>query len=130
MSEHPNATRIRDLAAAFQRGDLAAVVGAYAEDSVYRVPGDNEVSGNYAKSELTDFFVKLGTLTEGTFTIEVDDILGDDEHAVMFWRGSMDRNGKHLDADGGMAFKLNADGLISESWFLYSDQRAYDAFFK
>jgi ketosteroid isomerase-like protein len=130
MSEHPNAIRIRELAAAFQRGDLAAVVDAYADDSVYRVPGDNLVAGNYQKHELGDFFAKLGEMTGGTFKIEVDDVLGDDDHAVMFWSLTADRNGRHLDTDGGMAFKINPDGKIAESWFLYSDQREYDAFYR
>ena len=28
-----------------------------------------------------------------------------------------------------MAFRIDADGKYSESWFLYDDQRAYDAFY-
>ena len=47
----------------------------------------------------------------------------------MFWRVTADRNGKSLDATGAMAFKVNAEGRYSESWFLYNDQRAYDAFY-
>ncbi|MGN6721383.1 MAG: nuclear transport factor 2 family protein [Marmoricola sp.] len=129
MTEHPNATRVRDLAAAFQRGDLAAVVDAYAEGGVYRVPGENSISGNYDKSQLAQFFIGLAEMTGGTFRIEVEDILGNDTHAVMFWRGSMSRGDQHLDADGGMAFRFDDDGKIAESWFLYSDQRAYDSFY-
>lgn len=127
---HPNEQKVRDLATAFQAGDLDAVVGGYSEDCIYRVGGNNLVSGTYVgHQQLRDFFIHLGQVTEGTMRFELEDALGDDDHAVMFWKLTADRQGKHLDAEGGMAFKVDADGKFSESWFLYSDQRAYDAFY-
>ncbi len=34
-------------------------------------------------------------------------------------------------ASGGIvAFKVNDQGKFTETWFLYSDQRAYDEFFR
>ena len=130
MSEHPNAAKVRELAAAFQTGDLDAVVGAYSDDCIYRVGGENLVSGTYVgHQQLKDFFIKLGEVTEGSMKLELEDTLADDHHAVMFWRLTAERQGKTLDANGGMAFKINDQGKFSESWFLYSDQREYDAFY-
>jgi ketosteroid isomerase-like protein len=130
MSEHPNATKLKEVVAAFQGGDLDALINAYAADAIYRVAGDNVVSGSYqGHAAIRDFFIHLGQVTEGTMRLEMQDMLADDDHAVMFWRVTAERDGNSLDATGAMAFKIDADGKISESWFLYSDQRAYDAFY-
>jgi ketosteroid isomerase-like protein len=130
MSEHPNIAKLNAFIAAIQGGNLDAVLDAYAEDGIYRVAGDNVVSGSYQGREaIRDFFIHLMQVTEGTMRLQVQDTLADDEHAVMFWRVTAERHGNALDATGAMAFKVNADGQYSESWFLYNDQRAYDAFY-
>ena len=130
MSEHPNATRLREVAAKLQGGDLEAFLDAYAEDGIYRVAGDNIVSGTFQGHDaIRDFFVHLMTVTEGSMRLTVGDVLADDRHAVMFWDLSVERQGKSLDASGAMAFRINPDGKYSESWFLYNDQRAYEAFY-
>jgi ketosteroid isomerase-like protein len=131
MSEHPNAELIRTLADAFIAGDLQTVVNAYADDGVYRVPGKNLVSGNYrGHKEIFDFFVHLGTVTGGTIKLSVDDVIGTDGYAVMFWRLAAERGEKSIDAKGAMAFKVDdATRKVTESWFMYSDQREYDWFY-
>jgi ketosteroid isomerase-like protein len=130
MSEHPNATRLREVAAKLQGGDLEAFLDAYAEDGVYRVAGDNIVSGSFRGHDaIRDFFIHLMTVTEGSMKLEVKDVLADDGHAVLFWDLTVERQGKSLGASGAMAFRIDDDGKYSESWFLYDDQRAYDAFY-
>ena len=129
MTEHPNAARLRDIVARFQGGDLDALVSAYTPDATYRVAGDNIISGAYTGHEaIRDFFVNLMTITD-RFDLELRDILADDEHAVMFWGVVAERQGHTLEAKGAMAFRIGPDGRYPESWFLYNDQRAYDAFY-
>lgn len=130
MSEHPNATRVRDLVDKIMAGDLEGALDAYSEQAIYRVGGNNLVSGSYrGRQEMRDFFIRLGEITEGTMRVGVEDVVADDNHAVMFWALTADRKGKHLDARGAMAFKIDDAGKFTESWFLYNDQVAYDAFF-
>lgn len=131
MSEHRNAALVRDLADSFMRGDLDALVAGYADDGIYRVGGRNLVSGSYVGHQaIRDFFIRLAEITGGSMRLELVDAIGTDNHAVMFWRLAAERNGKSLDAEGAMAFKIDDDaGKIAESWFLYSDQRQYDDFY-
>ena len=130
MSEHASVTKVREVVDAFMRGDLEAVLDRMADDAVYRVPGKNMVSGNYrGRQEIRDFFIRLAEVTGGTMRLGLQDIMGDDHHVVMFWTLYAERNGKSLDAHGAMPFKLDDDGKITESWFLYSDQAAYDDFY-
>jgi uncharacterized protein len=130
VSEHPNATLVRTLMGAVQAGDLPTALGTYTDDAVYRVPGNNLVSGNYQGREaISGFFYKLMELTGGSMRLIMDDVVGAEGHAVMFWHGTAERGGRTLDSNGIMAFKVNDAGQFTESWFLYNDQHAYDEFY-
>ncbi len=112
-------------------GDLDGALDTYTDDAVYRVPGDNLVSGDYrGRDEIEAFFYKLAEVTGGSMRLALTDVIGDEGHAVMFWTGTAERNGKTLDSNGIMAFKVNDEGKFTESWFLYNDQHAYDEFYR
>ncbi|MEA2843566.1 MAG: uncharacterized protein QOJ69_1237 [Actinomycetota bacterium] len=130
--EHPNATLVRTLFDALVAGDTEVALGCYAEDGVYRVSGNNLVSGNYrGRAAILSHHIKLMELTGGTMRLTFDDLIAEDAHAVLFWHVTAQRAGssKSLHANGIMAFKIDDQGKFSESWFLYNNQRAYDDFF-
>ena len=103
----------------------------FSEDTVYHVPGDNIISGDYhGRKELADFFIRLGELTEGSFKVEADEVLADDDYAALFWRTWASRGDRTLEGVGAMGFKFDTNGQFSESWFLYNDQDAYNAFYR
>ena len=62
--------------------------------------------------------------------LAVHDVIGDDDDAVSFGHMTAEREGKSLASDGIVAFKISDQGKFTELWFLYSDQRAYDEFFR
>lgn len=127
---HENVALVRDFFDASARGDLEAVLDAFAEDGVYRVSGSNSLSGTYrGREEIRDVLVKLGTLTGGTVRVTIDDVIGADSHAVMFGRMTAERGSKSLSTHGILAFKVD-QGKFTETWFLLNDQRAYDEFFR
>ena len=129
-TEHPNASIIHGLIDAFQTGDFERFMDGFADDAVFRVAGDNIVSGTYrGTQELRDYFIRLGQVTGGSMKIDVDEVLAGDNHAVMFIHVTTDRKGMHLEAECAEAFRINDAGKITESWFLYEDQKAYDAFY-
>lgn len=132
VQEHPNATLVRTLFDALVAGDTEAALGCYAEDGVYRVSGNNLVSGNYrGRAAILSHHIKLAELTGGTMRLTFEDLIAEEGHAVLFWRLTAERTGssKSLKANGIMAFKIDSLGKFSESWFLYNDQRAYNDFF-
>ena len=129
-TEHPNAQVIHGLIDAFLTGDFERFMDGFTEDAVFRVAGDNIISGEYrSKPVIRDYFIRLGQVTGGSMRIDVDEVLAGDQHAVMFIHVTTDRKGMHLEAECAEAFRLNDDGKITESWFLYEDQAAYDAFY-
>ena len=126
---HGNVALVRDFFDAFARGDLGRVLDAFAEDGVYRVSGNNALSGSYrGREEIRDSLVKLGTLTGGSVRLTIDDIVGGDGHAVMFGLLTAERGSKSFSSHGLVAFKVD-HGKFTETWFLLNDQRAYDEFF-
>ena len=47
-----------------------------ADDAVFRVAGDNIVSGTYRGTQgLRDYFIRLGQVTGGSMKIDVDELL-------------------------------------------------------
>lgn len=129
-TEHDNVRVINGLIDAFRNGDFEAFMDGFADDAVFRVAGDNIISGTYrGKQVIRDYFIRLGQVTGGSMRIDVDEVLAGDHHAVMFIHVTTDRKGMHLDAECAEAFRINDAGKITESWFLYEDQKAYDAFY-
>src|SRR5919108_4788042 len=83
MAEHPDAERIRRAFAAFARGDMATMTELIAEDTVWHIPGRGPLSGDHrGRDTVFELFSRLVQGSEGTFTQELHDALGSDEHAV------------------------------------------------
>ena len=76
-----NADLLRTAYEAFARGDVAAVFAVFAEDIAFHAPGHSPISGDYTgHEEVGGFFGALGERSDGTFRVEVQDVLesGDD----------------------------------------------------
>jgi ketosteroid isomerase-like protein len=80
---HKNEETLRSLYDAFGRGDVGTVMGFWTDDIEFHISGRAPVSGEYrGKDEVLGFIGKLMELSQGTFRIEVLDILANDEHGV------------------------------------------------
>ena len=55
-------------------------------------------------------------------------ILASDDYVMVFFHAISERDGKTLDVVLAMAIKVDADGKLTEVWFLANEQAAYDAF--
>lgn len=59
----------------------------------------------------------------------MNEVLADHTHAVMYRTLKASRpDGRELDASGAMAFKLDPEGKVAESWFPHRDQPGYNTF--
>ena len=59
---------------------------------------------------------------------DVESVLASDDHVMVFFHATSQRDGKTLDVILAMAIKVDADGKLTEIWFLANEQAAYDAF--
>jgi ketosteroid isomerase-like protein len=128
QSDHPNLDLMRRGYAAYSNGDMDTINQLFADDVVWHVAGRNPLSGDYTgKEAVFGFFGRLQELSDGTSTIEVHDLLADDEHGVAIVSESATRNGRTLEARTTHVLHLK-DGKVTEFWDAHVDQYAADEF--
>jgi uncharacterized protein len=128
MAEQPNVELVRRGYEAFGKGDMQTVDELFADDIVWH----NGVTGPFAgdlesKKEVFEFFGKLAEMSNGTFAIEIHDVVGGDEHVVVLNTAHATRNGRSLDAQGADVWHVRG-GKAVEFWHLDTDAGASEAF--
>jgi ketosteroid isomerase-like protein len=125
---HPNEALTREALAAFQRGDMDAIQAYLAPNIVWHVPGRGQLAGDFTGvGEVLGFFGKTMELSNGTFRLEVHDVLANDEHAAVLSTITAEREGRSLHSNGVQILHIQ-DGRAVESWLHPDDQYAVDEF--
>lgn len=129
MSEHPDAARAREGFERFVQGDLPALLGLFADDAVWHVPGASAMSGSYrGRDEIISFLRRTAELTGGTYRVELLWTVADDEHLVAVYRARGERpDGRALDIEQALLVDL-AEGRWRTIRAQPLDQAAFDAF--
>lgn len=129
MREHPNATVVRGLFAAFRSGDLDTIRSVIPADAVWHFPGrTGRLAGVHrGRDAIVQFLLQVVQLTGGSFHVELIDVLANDTHAVALFRGHGERAGRTLDNPTCLRMRL-ANGTITELWEFVWDLYAVDAF--
>ena len=127
MTEHPNACAVRRGFEAYNSGRLD-VLGEYsADDVILHFAGNNAMSGTYQGRDAVMDALARARRGGGTHS-DVESVLASDDHVIVFFHLTHERDGKILDVVQAMPMKVNAEGKISEAWFLANDQRGFDQF--
>ena len=115
MHEHPHETMIRRLFQAFRSGDLATVRDSMADDVTWRFPGRRgALAGTHRGWEgIQNFLVQVATLTDGTFHVELQEVLANDRQVVALFHGSGRRDTRVLDNPTALRIRIR-DGKIVE----------------
>ncbi|GAB2752271.1 nuclear transport factor 2 family protein [Streptomyces bullii] len=114
MAEHPHATLVRKGYEAFQRGDMDTLRGLMTGDCTQHVPGSHQLSGDFKgiDSIIEGYYGRLYSETNGAFQVELRNVFVDGRgHAVSVHRVTADRGGKHIDAMGGIVFRIVGDKM-------------------
>lgn len=130
MSEHPVATLVRDFHDRQNRfyagGDQTPAAALLADDVAWHVPGRSAIAGDYrGRDEVLRYFTARRELAQATFRITVRDVLAEDDRAVLFAGGHVQRNGRTSEWETASVFRIAA-GKIAECWVLPYDQYAFD----
>jgi uncharacterized protein len=124
-----NAALIREGYEAFAAGDLDRIRKIFADDIRWRIGGHSPIAGEYkGPDEVFAFFGKLFELTEGTFKLDVQEIVANDDHVVVLTHGTARRGDKVLDQDSVHIWSVK-DGHATEFRGFDEDQYLGDAFF-
>ena len=126
---HPNEDLVREGFAAFGRGDMDAQRKVFADDLRWHAVGRSPLAGDYEGTEqVLQYFGRLFELTGGTFSLELHDVLANDEHAVALVTVRGERAGRQLADNEVLTFHIR-DGKVSEVWSHHTDLYAVDEFF-
>jgi uncharacterized protein len=114
---------------AFANYDLDTIRALFADDIVWHVGGRSQLAGTFkGTDEVFGWFAKLLTLSEGTFKIDVHDVIANDNHAVVLSNDTAQRGDKSIDLQAVAVFHIE-NGQVKEAWFFNSDVYADDEFF-
>ncbi len=129
MTEHPNATYVRTMFAAFKNADLPAIQATIPENAVWHFPGRRgKLAGSHrGRDAILGFLMNVAGLTGGTFHLELIDVVANDHHAVALFRGHGERDGKVLDNPTCLKMRIE-NGKIVEIWEFVWDLYAVDDF--
>ena len=127
MTEHPNAVTVRRSFEGWISGRLD-VLGEYiTDDAVLHFAGNNAMSGTYRGRDAV--MAALGRASQGLDPHgELEAVLASDDHVLAFFHSTSEREGKTLDVVQAFSIKVNAEGKLTEAWFLANDQRRWDQF--
>ena len=126
MTEHPNAGNERRSLEAWTSGRVDVIREYLSDDAVLHFAGNNAMSGTYRG--LDAVMGALGRASQGWGPhVQVQALLASDDHVIAFFHGS-ERDGEMLDVVTAMPMKVNAEGKLTEIWFLANDQRVFDQF--
>ncbi len=130
MTEHPNATLIRNGYAAFATGDMATLDALFADDLVWLVAGNSPLAGTYTgKADVFGkFFAGLAERSGGSLSITVETVVADDEHVAVLCHHTGAHAGRTLDAHDIDVFTIR-DGRVTEVRSTSFDPYATDAFY-
>ncbi len=125
-----NIAALRKGYEAFQTGNLDLLRNElFDKDIVWHNPGHTETSGDHRGVDaVIATFVRQFELTDGTFNVEVHDILGSDDHGVALVTVRGQRSGKSLEQPYAHVCHFRGGRLV-ESWILDFDPYTVDEFF-
>ena len=99
-----------------------------APDVVWHEPGRSPLAGDYkGPAAVLGFLGQLRARSGGTFKIEVVDVLGEPERAVVLQRETATRNGRTLDVVVAVDFEIH-HGKITEVTVYQADTYQFDEF--
>lgn len=127
-TEHPNAELLRTTVEMVLRGELDAMLADYvAEDLVWHMPGRHVLAGDlFGHDGARRCFSTTVAAARGSIRIEPITFLGNDDHAVGFYRFSVEMEGHDRTWTRVNVYRIH-DGRIAEIWTHESDQHLVDA---
>lgn len=125
---HPNEQLARQAYEAFATGDMTTLDSLFADDVQWHVSGTSPVSGVYDGKQATfGLFAQLSERSGGTFSVDVQDIMANDDHTVALVKIQGQRDGKRLDDSDVHVMRVQDGRLVSFRSFNW-DQQASAAF--
>jgi ketosteroid isomerase-like protein len=117
----PQREACRRTADAFRARDEEALRGLIADDVIWHVPGKSPLAGEVrGRDSLFEWFQKLREATDGTFSLEEHDVVGNDKDVVALSRMGAVKSGLSITVQVVSVFHYR-NGNQQERWFHPTD---------
>jgi uncharacterized protein len=122
---------VRRFYGAFADRDWATIEACFTPDAVWHLPGKGALGGDHHswRAIHDDFLARTGPLSGGSLRAGLVDIAVGADHLVAIQHATAEHNGRRLDVTGCQLIRMR-NGLIAEVQGHYSDQYAFDAFWR
>ncbi|MFL6203986.1 MAG: nuclear transport factor 2 family protein [Acidimicrobiales bacterium] len=129
MGVSENLDLVRRGYAAFTAGDLDTLQTLFKPDIVHAVPGTSPIAGEHkGTDEVFAMYGNLFALSEGTMSIQLEDVLSDGgDRVVAIHTAQANRNGEALTSREALLFTIEGDKVASIQDF-FPDIEAQDQF--
>jgi ketosteroid isomerase-like protein len=128
VADHPNLATFRFIHAAFTTGDMNTLAAFFDEDVVWHTPGQHPLAGTHEGRAATfASFAEEFERSSGTYSVDVHDVLANEEHIVALLHATADREGKRLDQSYVIVFDMR-EGKVHAAWEVWKDQPSVDEF--
>jgi uncharacterized protein len=127
--EHPNVALVREGFEAFQRGDMGWMDQHLADDVVWHIGGNSKWAGAYeGKAKVLDLFARQTQAMGQPPSVNVHDILGNDDHVVTLGTASATGpDGSTAEWKYVQVFHVK-DGKATEVWGMAENDATVDPF--
>ena len=125
-----NVERARRGFRAFAEGDAATILELFHKDVVWRIPGGNQLAGEYVgRDALFGMLRRTAELAAGTYRADLEWAVADDDHVVAVYRASGRRGNRAIDIRQALVVRV-LDGRFVEVDAVPFDQHAFDEFWR
>ena len=131
-TEHPYVARVRQAKETFDRNrnDPAPLYALHDEDVVLHAPGDSPLGGGVrGRKNVFARLQRMAELSGGTFEAVSTSLSGNGDFVALLHRVTARRAGKHLDQTLAELWRFQNNRCV-EVWAQFSDQKAWDAFWR
>jgi ketosteroid isomerase-like protein len=123
-----NAALIKSAYDAFSRGDTQSVFAVFAQNILRHVPGRGPLSRDYrGHAEVAGFFEHFMGLSEGTFRIQIDEIIANRDRVIVLCTERASRAGRTWSSPQVHVWTVK-DGRATVFWEYEGDQQGEDEF--
>ena len=115
MGASENLELVRRGYAAFSTGDMETLSGLFKPDIVHSVPGTSPIAGDHkGPDEVLAMYGNLFSLSEGTMSVELEDVLSDGGNQVVsIHTAKATRNGETRTSRDALLFTIDGGKIAS-----------------
>ncbi len=116
LSPEQKIGKVRTAYAAFDGGDIQAVLAQFTDDAVWHSRGSTSYGGDrMGKQAILEVLAQIPQDFE-EFKLEVHDVLANDEHVVVLTTSHARRHGQTYEDGAVHVSHVNDEGKITEIW--------------